>query len=140
MSRAGPPRKPDVGQTGEHGRRSLAPAPQRRHAGGEVNDGLDRAGQHGEPANDDDEIEITDDVAGEIEMENAEHAIAESERVRYSVSGERSSGPTPSQSAINAIADVGMTTARKATLIMPPMMANSHARSLQAVCCCTPEV
>ena len=64
--------------------------------------------------------------------------MAESERVRYSVSGERCSGPTPSQSAIAAIPDVGMTIARKATLIMPPRAYNSHARSRRAVCCCTP--
>ena len=63
--------------------------------------------------------------------------MADSERVRYSVSGDRCDGPTPSHSAIDAITDVGMTTARKATLIMPPITYSSHASSRRAVCCCT---
>ena len=65
--------------------------------------------------------QITDDVTGEIEMENAEHAVHGRQRTRQILGQrERGSGPTPSQSATAAIADVGMTTARKAAVIMPP--------------------
>src|SRR6185503_8240314 len=82
LSLASPPREPDVGETGEYGRRSLTPAPQQRHTGGEVDAGLDCTGKHGEPAEDDDQIDVTDNVAREVEMKNAEHAVHRGERTR----------------------------------------------------------